>query len=786
MKHQECPRYSYLYVFITLLLVAALALSGCKNAEAAKTEHVNRGDQLLKERKYQEASLEFRNAIQIDERMAAAHWGLARAFEGMERFGEAAQEIQRSIDLDPNNLDARVHLGNYYMVGRQPNIAEAERLAKEVLTKDPNFIEGHILLATILYAQDMSHPEKALAELNHAIELNPGRVESYLSLARFYATTNDAGRAEETLRRAVSVNPASALAHDEYARFLATHNRAADAEAEFRRAVEVEPNAHEPRIALGSFYIATKQLDKAEETYKALAELEKNRPEALALLADFYATTGRRADAVKVYQDILAQSPDYTRGRYRLGEILLQSGDVQGAMAQVQEVLKKSERDTQGLLLRARIRMQGGDNRAAIEDLKEVLKQDATSRGGLYYMADANFRLRQFEMARSYAADLDKFYPDWLPAQLMQVQINLETGDAKAALRLAGELIERLDKATPDYETSPPMLTELRAKALAARGSAQLSVGDTKAARADLVAAKDAAPNDPASYVNLAVVALREKQLDEAAGFYEQALAIDNTNFDALNGLISLVLAPQHKLDQAHARLDKALSEQPDNASLHYLKAEVYGYEQNAEKAEAELRRALELDPKYLAAYSKLAALYVRTNQVDRAINEYRKLIEHDNGNPFPYTMIGLLEHGRKNYDAAVENYRHAVELDANSLEAANNLAWLYAVEGKGNLDEAVRLAQDVVQKRPDVPGFADTLGWVYYKHGLNGAAVEQLQKVVAREGDNATYRFHLGMALAGKGDKARARAELGQALRLGEKGGFAESDEARRALATL
>jgi tetratricopeptide (TPR) repeat protein len=786
MKYQECARPFSVSALVCALLVVVLAFSGCKNAEASKAEYVRRGDQFLKEKKYQEATIEYRNALQLDDNLASAHWGLAQAYEGLERYGEAIQEIQRTIELDPNNLESRVRLGNYYMVGKQPNITEAERLAKEVLGKDPNFIEGHILLATILYAQDKSHPEKALAELNRAIELDPKRVESYLSLARFFTTINDTGKAEETLRRAISVSPESAIAHSEYGRFLVSHNRANDAEVEFRKAVEVEPQSREPRVALGGFYIVTKQLDKAEETYKALAALEKDKPDGSALLADFYSTIGRYDDAVKVYQDVLAKSPDYTRGRYRLGEIMLQRGDIAGATAQVEEVLKKNERDSQGLMLRARIRMQAGDNRAAIEDLKEVLKQEPNSRGGLYYMAEANHRLRQYDMARSYAADLDKYYPDWLPAKLMQVQINLSGGEPKTALRLANELVDLLGKAVPNFETSPQMLVELRSKALTARGSAQLDMGDTKAARADLTAAKDAAPNDPASYVNLAVVSLKENKMDEAAAFYDQALAIDNGNFDALNGLIALVYAPQKKLEQGHARVDQALSRQPNNASLHYLKAEIYGYERNAEGAEGELRRALELDPKYLAAYSKLAALYINTNQVDRAISEYRKIIERDSNSPFAYTMIGLLEHGRHNYDAAVENYRKALEIDPNTLEAANNLAWLYAVEGKGNMDEAARLAQGVVQKRPDVPGFADTLGWVYYKQGLHSAAVEQLQKVVARDSENATYRFHLGMALAGKGDKAGARSELERALRLGEKGGFSDADEARRTLATL
>jgi tetratricopeptide (TPR) repeat protein len=83
------------------------------------------------------------------------------------------------------------------------------------------------------------------------------------------------------------------------------------------------------------------------------------------------------------------------------------------------------------------------------------------------------------------------------------------------------------------------------------------------------------------------------------------------------------------------------------------------------------------------------------------------------------------LEDARKNYDAAAENYRKALEKDPNSLIAANNLAWLYATTGKGDLDEAIRLAQSVVQKNPNIAGFVDTLGWVYFQKKLYAAAVD-------------------------------------------------------------
>jgi Flp pilus assembly protein TadD len=226
------------------------------------------------------------------------------------------------------------------------------------------------------------------------------------------------------------------------------------------------------------------------------------------------------------------------------------------------------------------------------------------------------------------------------------------------------------------------------------------------------------------------------------------------------------------------------------------LKAQVYGYDKNAQGAESELRRTLELDGNYLAAYSSLGALFVNLNQQDRAINEYRKIIEHKPDDASAYTLIGMLEDSRGNRDAAVENYRKAVELDQNNAIAANNLAWSYASSGKAdNLDEAVRLAQGVVQKYPDTPGFADTLGWVYYQKGLYAAAVEQFQKAVAKDESIARqsnaepspgYHYRLGLALSKQGDRAGARRELEQSLRLGEGKNFAEADDARKALATL
>nr|MBA2526886.1 tetratricopeptide repeat protein [Pyrinomonadaceae bacterium] len=212
---------------------------------------------------------------------------------------------------------------------------------------------------------------------------------------------------------------------------------------------------------------------------------------------------------------------------------------------------------------------------------------------------------------------------------------------------------------------------------------------------------------------------------------------------------------------QAHRRLDQLIAANPHSAPLHYLKAQVYGFEKKEQEAEAELRRTLEIEPNYLPAYFSLGSLYTNTNEPDRAIAEFREIIRRRPNDATAYTLIGMLEYKRNNIDEAVKNYRQALDVDPKAAIAANNLASLYADHDKGDLDEAMRLAQDVVLRHPNQPGILDTLGWVYYKKGLYEQSVEQLRKAIAMDGGNPVFRYHLGMALAAKGDQEESRREL-------------------------
>jgi len=791
---KECQKFHTIFL-LSVFVGLALIFTSC-SSESGKQKHLLRGEEYLQQRKFQEAAMEFRAAADIDTNSAEAHWGLARAREGQGDISETVSELRQVVTLDPNNLEAKSKLGNYFLLFNPPHIAETEKLLAEIFAVNPNFIEGHILKASLLSAQNK--PEKEILDtLQQAIALDANRIESYLSLARFHMKLGKAGEAENTLKKAISVNDKSSLGYLEYGRFFSYTNRPAEAETQFKKAIEVEPSNLESREALAGFYLAERQLNKAEQAYKDLAEAQANSPEGRTQLADFYALVGRETDAINVFEAILKDAPETARARYRLGEIYLERKETEKVNEQVEKLLAVNDTDAEAMMLRARVKIQDNNAEHAVKDLEEVLKKQPSLKSGLFYMTQARLALGQISEARAFIGDLEKYHPAYLYGKLLKVQASFAAGENDKALQQTNELLETLKKTNPSVETTAQELEQIRVRALSARGSAYLALGKINESRADLREVLRLSPNSSAASVNLAKVEAAARNSAEALSLYEKALAIDKKNFDALNGIVA-VFKQRKNFAAAHETIDRALAEnaaQKDTAaSLHYLKADVFTAEKNPARAEAELQTAMQTDENYLPAYSAYAALLAGQNQIERAIEQYKKIVGKK-PSAAVYTMIGMLEDARQNFDEAEKNYRQALEIAPDSSIAANNLAWIIAAYNRGNLDEALQLAQKSVDKNSSVAGFYDTLGMVYLKKGLSSPAVEQMKKAVSldeaeavRTGSavNPAYRLRLGMALASAGDKPNARREVETALKREQNLSREEVQEARNLLGNL
>ena len=738
--------------------------------------------------------MEFRAANEIDKESAEAHWGLARAFENLGQYNETLDELREAARLDPNNLEAKAKLGTFYLIGAPPQTAEAEKLTEDILARDPNFIEGFILKASLFTVQNKSEKEVTDA-LNQAVALDPNRTETYLSFARYYTKINKPLDAEQAIQKGIAVNQNAAVGYLEYGRFLSYAARPAEAEAQFIKATEVESKNIEARESLAEFYLAQRKLDRAENAYKQLVEAQENSAESRLQLADFYVAARREDEAIRIFNEIITERPEYARARYRLGEIYLERRENAKVLEQTVELLKINDNDAEALMLRARVRLQENKTEDGVRDLEEVLKKQPTQKDALFYMTQARLALGQIEQAQAFIGDLEKYHPNFLKTKLLKIQASFAGGEPETALRQANELLGALKNSYPNQETDALTLEELRVRALTARGLAYLELGKLPEARTDLQTVLNQSPKSSAAMVNVAKVAVAGKNLSEASALYEKALTADAKNFDALNGLVNIFIK-QKQFEMATARVNRVIEAAAQTEflpALHYLNANIYTAQNNAGAAEVELKKAMEIDDAYLPAYSSYAAMLIARNDADAAVEQYKKIVEKKPSAAI-YTLIAMLEDARNNTPEAEKHYRRALEIAPDSPIAANNLAWLIS-NNQGNLDEALTLAQTVVSKNQTISGYYDTLGWVYYKKELYSPAVEQFKKAVALDEaesaksgkpSNSAYRLRLGMALASAGDKFSAKHEVEVSLQDTKNLSVKEIEDARTFLASL
>ena len=253
----------------------------------------------------------------------------------------------------------------------------------------------------------------------------------------------------------------------------------------------------------------------------------------------------------------------------------------------------------------------------------------------------------------------------------------------------------------------------------------------------------------------------------------------------AFNNLI-LVYVVQKQYDQALERCRNQLplaGDVPHQAVIYSAMGGVYMTLQDMQNAEVHFKKAMAADPNYMRSYYALARVYLVTDRDQEAIAQYEAALEKNPDQAGAHMLLGTIYDMQKQWDLSQKHYQEALSIDAEFVPAANNLAYLLAVQGK-DLDKALELARRAKEKMPEDPAVMDTLGLVYYKKGLYDNAMQELAESAEKLPDNPTVLYHLGLVHHKKGNAKEARANLEKALNLSQD--FDGAEEARAVLAKL
>jgi tetratricopeptide (TPR) repeat protein len=453
----------------------------------------------------------------------------------------------------------------------------------------------------------------------------------------------------------------------------------------------------------------------------------------------------------------------------RLSSIAVRGGDKAGARKLVDDVLHKQPGNVDALVARANLLLDDKMEDRALPAAEEAVKVGPHSASAHYALARAHRAKQDWDRAIAEFREVLKLNPRGTAARLELARLSLIKGKPDDAIQFARDAL----KEQPGLAEATSIL-----------GRAMLTKGDSRSAEPHVTQVAQAFPRSAGAQAELGRLYALQGQSKNARGAFEQALAIDSGNIDALSGLASLDVQAKNPT-AARARVDARLAMNQNDPGLLLLAARLAMVVGDVKAAEQNLRKVIEIDPAQIDAYALLGQFYASQRRLDEARTEFEKVakLNPPKSAVGAHIVVGMILQIQNRPAEAQARYEKVLSMDPTAAVAANNLAWIYAESG-GNLDVALGLAQTAKSQLANSPEVSDTLGWIYYKKGLPNLAMPILRQNVDRSPANAMYQYHLGLACAKNGNTEEARKALKQALALDPK--FAGAIDAQRVLAEL
>ena len=783
------------------VLAATALLSACGGAQSRFDSHMKRGQEYFAQGDYTKASIEFRNAVQIEPKNVQARLAAGRVAEKLQHPREAYGLYQSVVDSAPDNAEGAEDFGRLLVLSRQTD--EALKVIEPALVKHPD--DATLLTLRAAARQQQKNSDGALADVERALQIDPNNEEAIQVRAGFYKQAGDLAAARKLVEGAVAKAPKSQMLHEMLVDLALAANDPDQAVQQLDVLIKLQPGELRYRLQRALLDARRDKLDDAQRTLEAaVKELPKNDEAKLALV-DFLSSKRAPAEGEKALRDFVAKSPDDYDLRLMLGELLQRSRSYPQAIDVYNEIIKRDADGPKGLTARDRladIALAQGREADARKLVDEVLAKNA-------HDADALTRRAEMELAKSDAAaaigDLRAVLrdrPRSVPLQTLLARAYWLNGEPAlseqtlhAALDIApNSLAVNEDLAKLLLETHrPEKAVEIMEHAVhdaPQDASARILLIRTYLAKPDNAAAKAAAldlqtlvPASGAGAYFAGLADAGQNKLDDAKKELEQSLKLQPDAFDTLSALARLDVA-RGQPQAAIALLKTAADQDSNNAPVLNLLGELYLGQKDLPHAQDALTRATVAAPKWWIPYRNLALVKLAGSDTDGAIAAYKAGLALAPTDPELVSELALIYEGHGRTDEAIATYDAAYRLNPKSTGIANNLAMLLVTyrTDRASLDRARDLSSGFASSEDG--RLLDTNGWVHFKRGEYAEALPVLGRAIDKVPDSRQIRFHYAMAELHAGQADRAKTDLETALAGAAK--FMGSDEARATLASL
>ena len=648
----------------------------------------------------------------------------------LDRPAEAFSAFQKAADSDSSNAAAHLHLGEIYLAGGVPDRASEQ--AHAALQQSSENTDALALLGAA--ASALGDTRLAETAFQRVLNSDPKRMSVAVALANLYRREDRPHDARKVLHGAAEAQPKSAQPWLALGRLEEEEGNLAAAEAAYRKAISNE-DTPESNLRLAQFLQRVSRIRESEELLRHVDHLRPGLPVALG---DFEFTTGRTSNALDHYLVAIhspalqgpqgqpelnwnqrRRAPAAADNRVALAARIIET-DLQAAYQ------ARNGGDPAKDLTAANLHlMQFGDDldpaTAAILRSELALAQNDLGAASKY--ANAAVTLAPQSAAAHYVlgllkqqlGDRAKARREWLAA------FQADSTFIPARLALAEDALRDADAAAAEQFVVPVVREEpanLRALSLFARALA----GEKRYESASMIAQRLASVDGGSAeaHILLAEIAASQSRFAKALVEYEHAIMLDPRSPAAIEGLTRLyrhssVTRPMLR------KLESTAGRKPQSATLMEIAGRLYAEHGWYAGAQRCLELALRMDPHRSTAAAALAQAFAASGKISAAADSATKA-----GGRTAALFSAFTAQQRNDVPLAITEYETALREGENSGVAANNLAWLYAQQGR--LDRALAFAEKARSLAPNNPAVLDTVGVVHLRRREYSQAIEVLK----------------------------------------------------------
>lgn len=736
-------------------MLCAVAVVSCGRSPQT---YFQRGNKAYADGRYEEASLNYRHAVQKNPNYGEALYGLALSELQLLKTREAYEIMSSASKLLPGREDVKVKYAElclmlYLPDPKHPAVLydQLRAIAGELLANNRNSFDGLRIKAFL--AQSDNKNAEAVALFGQANSIKPMQPDIVLALAQELIRVHRDAEVEPLCWSLIHAHKSFGPVYDVLYRLYLKQHRIADAERVIRTKADNNPKIAGYITELAAHYAAFHKTAEMNAALQKLRDRPREFPNGRLVLADFYTSLGDLEQARRELEEGAAANPR-SKEVYlkRLTDVLLMQGRRDKASQVVDQIIQSNPTDSGSLTVKGALLVDSGrpeDLATAVAVLNQAVAKNPKDRAAHYslgrgYLAlgDTNSARVQFEKALKDSQNNDV-------ASLLQLAaIGIQTQQFTDTLRYSKAILS---------------LQPTNLRAALYQAEAQMGLGNSQEARGELGRLARDHPQFTDAQIQLGFVEIHDRQFVRAERTFARLYKADAPDTRVLRGLVQIRIA-QHRPDQALQLLQDEVKKSPSSIPLRVYLADVAASVGRADVSLAEYNQLASSNPTDPQLQVRIGRLCVQEDQLECAVASFQKAwaLSPKSASIAALLASTLEASGRR--QQAIARYRDSLQLNPGDPLVLNNLAFLLA-ETSQNLEEAAALAERAQRAAPNNPIVNDTLGWICLKRGMRQTALGIFDSLVRKYPSNATFRYHYGLALLESGNKKQAKAELQTAL---------------------